>query len=232
MLADATNLGLDRMVHASSGVSHAQLSWAHPWYVRSETYAGVLARIIDAHRRAAARARVGQPRQDLIGRAVLPHRTQRRRDQRQVRPRPGPEDLFLPLGELWVVPLQCDRRHRGRSPLRARPTRALRRHRRCVRPCVRPVPSARPVVRPSAARLPRPEADLLRAARRSLRDHGSCRQRGGRARALERRVAVARWLRLDISRRPRPMSSSVPTRSSHCVPVAARVPCGFRSASR
>ena len=49
VLAGATNLGLERMAHASSGVSHAQLSWANAWYLRSETYADALARIIDAH---------------------------------------------------------------------------------------------------------------------------------------------------------------------------------------
>ena len=49
ILAGATNLGLERMAHASSGVSHAQLSWASAWYLRSETYADALARIIDAH---------------------------------------------------------------------------------------------------------------------------------------------------------------------------------------
>ena len=49
LLAGATNLGLERMAGASSGVSHAQLSWASAWYLRSETYADALARIIDAH---------------------------------------------------------------------------------------------------------------------------------------------------------------------------------------
>ena len=49
ILAGATNLGLERMAHASNGVSHAQLSWASAWYLRSETYADALARIIDAH---------------------------------------------------------------------------------------------------------------------------------------------------------------------------------------
>ena len=49
VLAGATNLGLERMANASSGVSHAQLSWAHAWYLRPETYADALARIIDAH---------------------------------------------------------------------------------------------------------------------------------------------------------------------------------------
>ena len=49
ILAGATNLGLERMARASSGVSHAQLSWASAWCLRSETYANALARIIDAH---------------------------------------------------------------------------------------------------------------------------------------------------------------------------------------
>ena len=49
LLAGATNLGLERMARASSGVSHAQLSWASAWYLRSETYADALVRIIDAH---------------------------------------------------------------------------------------------------------------------------------------------------------------------------------------
>ena len=49
VLAGATNLGLERMARASSGVSHAQLSWANAWYLRPETYADALARIIDAH---------------------------------------------------------------------------------------------------------------------------------------------------------------------------------------
>ena len=49
VLAGATNLGLERMARASNGVSHAQLSWAHAWYLRPETYADALARIINAH---------------------------------------------------------------------------------------------------------------------------------------------------------------------------------------
>ena len=57
VLAGATNLGLERMAQASTGVSHAQLSWANAWYLRPETYADALARIIDAHQ-ALAFARV------------------------------------------------------------------------------------------------------------------------------------------------------------------------------
>ena len=49
ILAGATNLGPERMAQASRSVSHAQLSWASTWYLRSRTYADELARIINAH---------------------------------------------------------------------------------------------------------------------------------------------------------------------------------------
>lgn len=49
ILAGATNLGLERMAQASTGVTYAQLSWASTWYLRPETYRDALARVIDAH---------------------------------------------------------------------------------------------------------------------------------------------------------------------------------------
>ncbi|TSD86107.1 Tn3 family transposase [Mycobacterium sp. KBS0706] len=49
ILADASNLGLERMANASQGVSYAQLAWTHNWYLREETYRAGLAAIIDAH---------------------------------------------------------------------------------------------------------------------------------------------------------------------------------------
>ncbi|SDG57985.1 Tn3 family transposase [Thalassobaculum litoreum] len=49
ILADATNLGLERMANASQGVSYAQLAWTHDWYLREDTYGAALATIIDAH---------------------------------------------------------------------------------------------------------------------------------------------------------------------------------------
>ncbi len=49
ILAGATNPGLERMAHASSRVSHAQLTWAQTWYLRPETFADALGRIVDAH---------------------------------------------------------------------------------------------------------------------------------------------------------------------------------------
>ena len=49
MLADATNLGLERMANASQGVSYAQLAWTHNWYLSEENYRAALAEIIEAH---------------------------------------------------------------------------------------------------------------------------------------------------------------------------------------
>lgn len=49
VLADATNLGLDRMAAASHGVTRDRLVWTADAYIRPETYRAALARIIDAH---------------------------------------------------------------------------------------------------------------------------------------------------------------------------------------
>ena len=49
ILADGTNLGLERMVNASEGVSYAQLAWTHNWYLSPENYQAALAMIISAH---------------------------------------------------------------------------------------------------------------------------------------------------------------------------------------
>ena len=51
VLADATNLGLERMANASQGVSYAQVAWTHNWYLSEENYRTALAAIVDAHHR-------------------------------------------------------------------------------------------------------------------------------------------------------------------------------------
>lgn len=48
ILADATNLGIERMANASQGVSYAQLAWTHAWYLSEENYAAALACLVDA----------------------------------------------------------------------------------------------------------------------------------------------------------------------------------------
>ena len=49
ILADGTNLGLERMANASEGVSYAQLAWTHNWYLSPENYSQALQAIITAH---------------------------------------------------------------------------------------------------------------------------------------------------------------------------------------
>jgi len=49
VLADASNLGVEKMADASQGVSYAQLAWAHAWYLSEENYRAALANIINAH---------------------------------------------------------------------------------------------------------------------------------------------------------------------------------------
>jgi TnpA family transposase len=49
VLADATNLGLERMANASQGVTYAQLAWTQSWYLSEENYRAALAKIIDYH---------------------------------------------------------------------------------------------------------------------------------------------------------------------------------------
>jgi hypothetical protein len=49
VLADATNLGLERMANASQGVTYAQLAWTQNWYLSEENYRAALGAIIDAH---------------------------------------------------------------------------------------------------------------------------------------------------------------------------------------
>ena len=49
VLADATNLGLERMANASQGVTYAQLAWTQSWYLSEENYKAALARIIEVH---------------------------------------------------------------------------------------------------------------------------------------------------------------------------------------
>lgn len=49
ILADGTNLGLERMANASDGVSYAQLAWTHNWYLSPENYQAALGMIVSAH---------------------------------------------------------------------------------------------------------------------------------------------------------------------------------------
>ena len=48
VLADATNLGVEKMADASQGLSYAQLAWTHSWYLSDDNYRTALATLIDA----------------------------------------------------------------------------------------------------------------------------------------------------------------------------------------
>ena len=74
MLADATNLGLERMAHASQGVSYAQLAWTHSWYLSEENYRTALAAIVDAHHRLPFARHWGDGSTSSSDRTVLPRR--------------------------------------------------------------------------------------------------------------------------------------------------------------
>jgi TnpA family transposase len=50
ILADAINLGLNRMADACPGTSLSRLSWIADWHVRDETYSKGLAEIVNYHR--------------------------------------------------------------------------------------------------------------------------------------------------------------------------------------
>ncbi len=49
ILADVTNLGLERMANASRGVTYAHLAWTQSWYMSAANCRAALARIVDAH---------------------------------------------------------------------------------------------------------------------------------------------------------------------------------------
>ncbi|MGH2352734.1 MAG: Tn3 family transposase [Chloroflexota bacterium] len=51
LLADATNLGLEKMAQACPGYSFHRLAWVANWHVRDETYTRALAEVVNAHHR-------------------------------------------------------------------------------------------------------------------------------------------------------------------------------------
>jgi hypothetical protein len=95
IMADASNLGLERMANASQGISYAQLAWTHNWYLREETYRAALAAIIDAHH--------AHPFADIWGqgtRAALPGpETGAPGTQADGPERPGGDDPLRPTAE-------------------------------------------------------------------------------------------------------------------------------------
>lgn len=60
LLADATNLGLEKMAESCPGTSLARLSWLVAWHIRDETYSKALARIINHQHRVPFAAHWGE----------------------------------------------------------------------------------------------------------------------------------------------------------------------------
>jgi TnpA family transposase len=51
LLAEATNLGLEKMAEACPGRTFPQLAWVADWHLRDETYGRALAEVVNAHHR-------------------------------------------------------------------------------------------------------------------------------------------------------------------------------------
>ena len=150
-------------------------SWAHAWYLRSETYADALARIIDAHH-ALPFARVwGNPARTSSDGQFFPSGRNAGEINAKYGPDPGLKIYSFLSGSYGSFHSNVIGATAGEAPFvpdglvgNAAEFDPLVHYvdtGGVSDPCVRPVPSAWPVVRPSAARLPRPATDLLRSAR-------------------------------------------------------------------
>jgi len=59
ILADAINLGLNKMAEACPGTSMAKLSWLSAWHIRDETYSKALATLVNHQHRQTFRQSLG-----------------------------------------------------------------------------------------------------------------------------------------------------------------------------
>jgi len=117
ILADATNLGIERMADASKGVTYPQLAWTHNWYLSDDNYAAALTSIIDAHHGhpfAEIWATV-RPRHRMDSISHPPKRRWPKRDQREIRLRAGRQLLYPCIRSVWVIPHQGHFRDQCRS---------------------------------------------------------------------------------------------------------------------
>lgn len=100
ILADGTNLGVERMANASQGATYAQLAWTQNWYISPENYEAALAQIVREHHRLPFARNWGEGVSASSGWSVLPHRpnsVRRSRDQRQIRSQAWHQDLLAPV---------------------------------------------------------------------------------------------------------------------------------------
>jgi hypothetical protein len=215
VLADATNLGLDRMAAASHGVTRDKLIWTADAYIRSGTCQAALARIIDAHHALPVAATWGDGTTSASDRQFF--RSGGRGDAAgEVNARYGPDpglgfythvsDQHGPCS-VRVMSATSHGWKRRFQPLCARRADAPRnsaadrdpprRYRGQLGPRVHPVRDVGLPVLPAAARLPRPQARHLGAG---VRLQGPCPAPGtpdqdrGHPRALGRDPALGRLL--------------------------------------
>ena len=201
ILAGATNLGLERMAHASNGVSHAQLSWASAWYLRSETYADALARIIDAHHALPFSTVWGSASTTSSDGQFFASGRNAGEINAKYGPDPGLKIYSFLSGRYGSFHSNVIGATAGEAPF---VLDGLVGNAAQFDPLVHHVDTGgvsdhvfalfhllQPLVRASSARLSPPPAGVLRqtwAVERTRPPHGQTDQRGGRARTLERRL--------------------------------------------
>jgi len=165
VLADGTNLGLERMANASQGVTYAQLAWTHNWYLSEENYRAALATIVDAHHHLPFARHWGDGSASSSDGQFF-RAGHKRAGASEVNAKygcePGPQDLQPPFRPFRLVPFARHLGHCERSALCARwpaiarrvlgPSSALRRHGWGYRPHLRALPSAGLPVRAASAR--------------------------------------------------------------------------------
>ncbi len=205
LLAEGLNLGLSKMAEASNTHDLYQLSRLSRWHIESEAINRALA-MVRGTGTAAHGPLLGPGPYRLQRRPVLPGRTPGRSDEPRQRPlwqRTGPQGLYPRLGPVRTLRNADHPGHGQRSALYSRRVaddqgwaahpRAIRRHRRFHRPCVRRHIPARLSVHPPHPGPAVETAACLRAQTRSEAPDRIDRQQnpGGRDRAeLARHPAV------------------------------------------
>ena len=179
LLAEATNLGLEKMAQACPGAAYDALAWAADWHLRDETYTRALAELINTHHRHPFAAHWGEGTTSSSDAQRFPAGG-RRESIGQVNARYGREpgvkfyahlsDQYGPYYPTVISATACGGALRpGRAALprdRAADRGALHRHRGVHRPGLRALPPAGLPLRPAHPRPGRQAALPLREAGR------------------------------------------------------------------
>ena len=203
ILAGATNLGLERMAQASRDVSHAQLSWASIWHLRSETYADSLARIIDTHHALPFAKVWGSADKTSSDGQFFPSGRNSGEINAKYGFDPGLKIYSFLSGQYGSFHSSVIGATAGEATFRpgraygqcgsVQSAGALRRYRRRFRSCLRTVPSPGPDLRATPAGFSGSPSRMFRQAwpvERARSHHGETDQSGCGARPLGRRAEV------------------------------------------